>query len=400
MVVWLGLLGVVHAQDALVLETYNVGLAHGFVDHAAGRLPLITDALSGEGGPDVLCVQEAWLTADRRGLQQALSEQYPHSHVLPVEQHRAEKAPACKRRELFGEDRFVSCMTGACDGLDGDALTDCIVDSCGPILRDLRDDNPSCAMAVMAQVGKSPLAAIWTVMRPIRRANLFAYGGSDGLMMLSRVPLQNTGVVDFTDISTLNRRRALHADVSLDGQTVRLYCTHLTAMLDNVAPYPGSFDSWGAENSAQVDRLLQHATGHEGPVAILGDVNTGPALPAANIQAEAPDSHAQFVHAGYADPVLDLQQCTYCADNALLDEGASNVVLDHIFVRGLSGQDGRRTRDDITSLVDGTAVHLSDHYGYGVTISLPVAQPEAPQPSDPALENELPVPDPEEERVE
>ena len=58
------------AQDGgptLTVETWNVGLAHGFVDHAAARLPAIVDAIEGADA-DVLCVQEAWEPGDRTAL--------------------------------------------------------------------------------------------------------------------------------------------------------------------------------------------------------------------------------------------------------------------------------------------------------------------------------------------
>jgi endonuclease/exonuclease/phosphatase family metal-dependent hydrolase len=196
-------------------------------------------------------------------------------------------------------------------------------------------------------------------------------------------------MLDFTDISTLNRRRALHAEVSVDGQDVRLYCTHLTAMLDNVAPYPGRFDSWGLENGAQVERLLEHARQHEGPVAILGDMNTGPALPEQGIHAEYPESHARFLTEGYADPIVALGQCTYCAENTLIEDEAPSVLLDHAFVKGLSHQEGQRTRDTETQLPDGAPVNLSDHFGYAVTLSIPAPVDDAPEPPDASAEEDL-----------
>ena len=374
------------AQDVLRVETYNVGLAHGFVEMAADRLPAISANL-GEQQSDVLCLQEAWEPGDRAEIMRSMQDTYPHSYMQPVEQLYAEDAPACKRKELFGEDRFVSCMTSACDGKEGDELTDCIVSECGPILRDLRDESPQCATAVMAQVGKPALRAIWTVVRPIRRSNLFAYGGSDGLMMLSRYPLNNTGELNFTDIATLNRRRALHAEISVDGQDVRVYCTHLTAMLDGQAPYPGAFDSWADENLAQVDRLLEHAAEHDGPVVIAGDLNTGPEQQEPRLDPEMPDSHQRIVDAGYDDPALLLGVCTYCGDNSLNEPDAGLKLIDHIYVQGIDARDGARTRDAIATLSDGTQSHLSDHFGYAVTLYFAPPEPDPepePEPEDAA----------------
>lgn len=383
MVLWTLLLSGAHAQEALRAETYNVGLAVGFVDNAVERAPLIAADLAADA-PDILCLQEAWSDDARETLFEAVEDTYPHAYWLPVTQLRADEAPACRRKELFGEGRFVTCMTSACDGLEGDALTDCVVDKCGPVLTDLRDDNPQCANAVMAQVGKPALKAIWTVIRPIRKANLYAYGGSDGLMLLSRQPLSNTGQVDFTDIATLNRRRALYADVQLDGEDLRVYCTHLTAALDSTAPYPGAFDSWSAENLAQVERLVEHAEAFDGPVVLLGDFNTGPAVPAAGLQAEVPASHDRVIAAGYTDPAAEVGLCTYCGDNTMNEPEAGQKLIDHAYLRGVAGKDGARTRAQQTSLPDGTPTHLSDHFGYAVSLYLarevepePAPEPEA-----------------------
>ena len=388
---WILSVALAQAQDtdALRVETYNVGLARGFVDNAIARAPAIAADLAVDP-PDILCLQEAWNPEDREQLVAAVADTYPHSLMLPVTQHYADAAPACRRKELFGEDRFASCMSSSCDGLDGDALTACVVSKCGPILRDLSSSNPQCANAVMAQVGKPALKAIWTVMRPMRKANMFAYDGSDGLILLSRYPLSDTGELDFTDIATLNRRRALHADVSFQDTDVRVYCTHLTANLDDTAPYPGAFGGWAEENLAQVDRLLEHAGSHDGPVAILGDLNTGPAVPSAGLVAEMSDSHDRIVAAGYDDPALLLETCTYCADNSMIDDDVGPRLIDHAYLRGIDARDGTRTRDQSVTLDGGLTTHLSDHFGYAV--SLYFAPPPPPEP-EPEPEPE-PTPEP------
>ena len=377
------------AQESLRIESYNVGLAYGFVPEAEARLPLLQLALA-QDDADILCLQEVWEPDDREAITESLAASYPHAWTLPVEQQRADDAPACRRRELFGEGRFVSCMSSDCGGLEGDDLTSCIVDRCGPILAALRDENPQCANALMAQVGKPALRALWTVLRPVRRANLYAYGGSDGLMLLSRVPLQGTGYIDFTDIATLNRRRALYADVALDGTTARVYCTHLTAILDHVAPYPGPFESWAEENLTQVDRLLAHAEAFGGPVAIVGDFNTGPGVPDTQIRPEAPAGHERILAAGYRDPVLSLRVCTYCGgENTLTGPKEEPKLIDHIYLIGLDGADLRRTHDRPVPSTDGKTLPLSDHYGVSARITLPPPEPE------PVPDGDFPVTAPE-----
>ncbi len=369
------------AGDTLTVETWNVGLAHGFVDHARERLPGIVDAIS-KADADVLCIQEAWEPKDREALLDALRDTYPHAHLTAVEQKKASRAPVCKTGDLFGDDKFVSCMTGECGDLTGDEKTNCIIAHCGPRLEALKESKPECANALMAQVGKSSVSALWNVIRPWNKTGLYAYGGSDGLLMVSKQPLSDLREVDFTDIATLNRRRALVADVTAGDTTVTVACTHLTADLSAIAPYPGAFDSWGAENRAQVDRLID-AIGADGPAVLTGDFNCGMNDAALGLTGELEDSCRAIDSAGYADPAREVwPSCTWCKDNTLNAAGGEHTeaLIDHVFVRGLTPVDGGVRYTDTTSIrvKDGIQkTSLSDHYGYGVTLRIG-APPDAP----------------------
>jgi len=370
------------SETVLRVETWNVGLAHGFVDHGEARAPAIWEAVA-QSDADVVCLQEVWTPKDREDALAALGDSHPHSWLTENAQKKAGSSPVCRRKDLFGEGKFVSCLTGSCGGLDGDELTDCIIDNCEPILKELKDDKPECANALMAQVGKSAPAALWTVLRPCRKAGVFAYEGSDGLVLVSKLPLENTGMVDFTEKSTLNRRRALFADVKTGDTTTRVYCTHLTADLDGTAPYPGPFESWNAENLVQVDELIAHADAFDGPTVLMGDFNCSLPNEEAGIHGESDASCQAFLDAGFSDPVTDLNQCTYCTPNTLVGEdGGPNVLLDHTFIKGWAGQDGQRTYEGTVGLGDLGQVSLSDHYGYAVSLA-PIPPPPPPEPEIP-----------------
>ena len=366
--------------STLVIETYNVGLAHGFVDYAGERLPGIIAALQ-DSSADVICLQEAWEDNDREDIQDALAADFPHVQFTPTTQKKADEAPACRKKELFGEGRFVSCMQTDCAGTSGDDRTDCIIDRCGPVLDSLKTSNPQCANALMAQVGKSAPAALWAIMRPIRKAGLYAYGGSNGLMIVSRTPMADAGVLDFSDIATLNRRQALYIDVPFDAGTTRVYCTHLSADLSEIAPYPGPFASWGEENAAQVDALLAHAEGQES-VALVGDFNCGMEGP--GLTGELSESCQRVLDAGYLDPVMTLSgQCTWCKDNILnADDGEElESLIDHVFTRGLSPLSAERGYTQ-TVTFDAVTTSLSDHYGYQVSVKYG----DPPPPPEPEVE--------------
>jgi endonuclease/exonuclease/phosphatase family metal-dependent hydrolase len=378
--------GSAHAGDGLVVESFNVGLAHGFVAHAAERKAAIVEAVVGSEA-DVMCLQEVWRQEDRDDVQDALRDalgDQAHLFHLAVEQKDASSAPACGMGQLFGEGRFVSCMQESCGGMDGKELTDCIVNSCGLALSDLKDEEPECAQALMSQVGRSAFASLWTVLQPFYYSGVYAYDGSDGLMMVSRTKPVATGSIDFTQQSTLNRRRAYYMDVPVDGQNLRVYCTHLTAELSKTAPYPGKFASWEEENRVQAELLIEHADGFNGPVVMAGDFNCSLPNDSGDIAGEHEGTCRRILAAGFSDPAAtDLAQCTYCGDNALLAEGGKNVLLDHLYARGWGASDVRRLYDapvDVAGVDE--AVPLSDHYAIRARFMAP------PPPEDEAAQEE------------
>jgi len=365
-----------HAGDpTLTVETWNVGLAHGFVDDAAARLPGILQSLE-EADADVICLQEVWNPADRNRIRSALDASYRYIHAPDIGQKKASKAPVCKKDDLFGEDKFVSCLLGDCGGTSGDEMTNCVIDKCGPVLDALKTAKPECANALMAQVGKSSAAAMWNVLRPTRKTGLFAYGGSDGLMLASRVPLSNERIIDFSDFATLNRRRVLVAEVDVDGTPVTVACTHLTADLSAIAPYPGKYPSWGAENQAQMDALMEEVSGAEATV-LLGDFNCGPTVESLGLLGELEANCETVTAAGYTDPAVELwPDCTWCKTNTInaSDEAEhQNALIDHIFLRNLHAVQGGVSHDE-TVLIKAKGgprpSSLSDHYGYRITVSV------------------------------
>lgn len=374
---WIGV-SAFAADRSLTVETWNVGIAHGFVDNAAARLPYVVEELA-EADADILCLQEAWDPADRAILLGSLEASYPFAFSTEVTQYKASRAPVCKSEDLFGDGKFVSCLLGPCGGTSGDAKTACIIDQCGAALTDLKNAKPECAQSLMAQVGKSSAAAMWNILRPTRKAGLFAYHGSDGLLMLSRRPLTNERVVDFTDISTLNRRRALVAEVPVGDRQVTVACTHLTADLSALVPYPGAFPGWAAEAEAQAERLVD-AVGRTGPAVLLGDFNCGSADEAHGLVEEAPGVCEAIVGRGFGDPASTLwPACTWCATNTHNVDGGEhiNALIDHVFVRGMTPVSGMVSHDAPVMLkIDRQEVSssLSDHFGYRMVLGLPASE--------------------------
>jgi len=354
-------------KDKLKLTSYNAGLAHTFVMYAKERIPHVIDGVK-KLDSDVVCLQEVWKKKDKKKLIKGTKEVFPHNFSMKIKQTRSKKRPTCKIKDLFGEGKFVQCMKDKCGGLDGDEFTQCIIKDCGTALENLKNSNRECAQGLMAQVGRSTIASLWSVLNPFIPAGQYAYKGSTGLLILSKKPLKNTKVIDMSDISFLNRRAALYAEV--DGQAV--VCTHLTADLDGTAPYAGKFANWSEENLAQVEKLLKE-TDSTKPTYLMGDFNCGFKDEANGLEDEFEQSCQKFLDAGYSDPISSMSpECTYCNDNILVTEGNDpkdyeNVLIDHIFVRNASASNASVVmKEDVQVKVgrdEYVTSKVSDHYG-------------------------------------
>lgn len=350
----------------LRVETFNLGAARGFVDHARERFPLALQKLA-PAEADILCLQEVWHPDDRAELARALGKKYPHIFKTAVVQTPTARRPSCKPWEIFGEGKFVSCMNNQCGDVSGDAFTDCIIEKCGQSLDRLKRDNRECASALMAKVGKNPILAILQLINPFYRSGLFAYDGSDGLILLSKLPLRDKKLVDLSDISTLNRRRALSAEISYKDKPVRILCGHLSSKLN--VPYTGTFEGWEEENMAQTNRLIEETENDERAI-LMGDFNCGLASEDGSVQAELPEA-CRLLGGSFSDPLSEINACTYCSSNALIPHDNGDLAIDHIFLKGLSANKAAITRKEKVFIKSGKETietNLSDHYGFEVTI--------------------------------
>ncbi len=359
--------------ETFKLTTFNVGLAHTYVPYAEQRIPIIKDILKSNDS-DVLCLQEVWRQQDRDAILNHVASEYPFSVFEEIEQQRASKKPVCRVSQLFGKDKFVTCTQKRCKDLDGDDFTSCVIEKCQDSLTRLKDRNRECAAALMSQVGKSAIKAVLAVINPFKRATMFSYGGGNGLLILSKKEIVASKTIDFSDISTLNRRQALSAKIQGVGNVL---CTHLTANLVNDAPYAGQFSSWNEENYEQARRLMDHAESLEGPTFIMGDFNTGRAGFDDSYDLEIFDEMVEsfnFISSyGYSNHYVQNDSgCTYCTLNELNDTRTSTQI-DHIFVRGATVIESRREYTKkylIDTGKQSLEVYASDHFGISNIISI------------------------------
>ncbi len=348
----------------LAFGTYNAGLAYAYVPHAEQRQPLIGPAISGLD-VDVLCVQEVWTPEDVQALLTATSTAFPHSYWVDTTDTESGGEPACGAAEA---DALKTCAAENC-GTAASELASCVPTACPDEFGALSDE---CLRCLVANLGK-PLDEMVTACAE-NAGSEFTYDGVNGLVLLSRWPLEDRDVLDVP--STFTRRAALYAHVTPgDGTPVDVFCTHLTPEFNDV-PYPGDFESWDAEQAMQIDRVLawidEKQPDGAKPTVVLGDMNTGPAVGGAG--EELPDNYARFTAAGFVAPFVDSSaaQCSYCAENPLNVDGTRDVLIDHVLLRDVPGDAiAERVLDGPVSIEtdDGTQeVRLSDHYGVVVTI--------------------------------
>lgn len=333
----------------LTLLSFNTGLAYDAVALAEGRKPAIIEALQSEDA-DVICLQEVWTAQDVEEFKAALADAYPHAF-----HHRTEDASGrsvgCG---IFSTLKLSGCVKDKCDP-QGISAEECVQEQCKGEYDALGEE---CQLCLAANTTSPTWCALWPGARQ------FAWGGRNGLLMLSKSPLSDPQHTQFD--SLLVRRSALSATVG--GR--RIHCTHLSSDLD-VVPYPEgrNMTSWIEELTTQVDVIDGLNPADECSV-LLGDLNMGPATD--SLQAEVGDAWDKLVATGYAEDWTE-RPCTWCAENDLTD-GQGAMQLDHIMSRGcdLQGATYGRALDGPVSVTEDRASHetrLSDHYGVRATLT-------------------------------
>ncbi|HOU54445.1 MAG TPA: endonuclease/exonuclease/phosphatase family protein [Myxococcota bacterium] len=346
--------------------TYNTGLAVGYVDWAPQRVPFIGEAIRSLEA-DVVCLQEVWADMDGDAIIQATSTVFPHSFRMLTSDESGGEAAACTSQEL---DPLAACTRDHCSDVPPENLANCVLGNCGDQFNAISSTCQTCLVSQLGNTLDDMVAACSG-----GAGGQYAYGGRNGLLLLSRHPLTNQETLVFE--SYLNRRVALHVvvqDPSLGA--VDVYCTHLTADLSDV-PYGGTKGSWGAEQGLQVDALTQwvEQTRSAVVVVVAGDMNCGPEG-TNGVTAEHGENYQKFLAAGFSDPYFTQHgdTCSWCADNPLVGGGSSSNI-DHVFVRGSwPFSTSSRVLDQPVTLPGPPEVEtrLSDHYGVSVTVVVPL----------------------------
>lgn len=368
--------------QSLTMTSYNVGLALNFVPYTNERLAANADLL-GSYDSDVICLQEVWLDDQVDALSAAVSERLPHIYSVPPEQIYADEA-ACTEEEVAG---FADCARTQCPGLSGGELIACAPAQCGSFFVEL---SPICFDGVVAAVGTPDItvdALVETVTQPTGK---FTYGGSLGLLLASRYPLENRKFQDLIEDSSTNHRGALYADIQVGSESYVVGCTHTTANLSSSIDYPpsGKHGSWQGENLFMQRKLMAFAQKKAAgrPILMAGDFNCGLANAANNVDGEWQENCQSWLDAGFQDPAAEQLPCTFCySENTILQlgDGSTDTFLDHIYVKNFkpnTAMQAERVFDDPVS-VEATnpatdlapedspiMMHPSDHYGVELEI--------------------------------
>jgi endonuclease/exonuclease/phosphatase family metal-dependent hydrolase len=345
------------------LTTYNVGLAKGFVPFASDRIAPNAAAI-GASTSDVLCLQEVWDVEDVETVIAGAVGNYPHSYW--VETMRDEVNAGCTDEEAAP---LADCIRENCSDVPQDELANCGLANCGD---EFSATSTECQTCVASNLDKD----IDGILEACSGGGAaFSYSGRNGLILLSKTPLDNTQHTMLS--STLVQRAALRADVNVEGVgQVSVYCTHLAADLSGAIAYPGEeFASFEAEQAAQIGELIAWIDGQDnaGPIAWMGDFNTGPAGNE-GVVAELPANYQLIVDSGYNSPFVAEGVCTYCDENTIVDDGTGTggALIDHIFLKGLTASGVERSYDQKQTLATSEGemeLHLSDHYGVTVFIN-------------------------------
>ena len=366
--------------DSLTIASYNVGLALNFVAFTDERV-VANEALLAESDSDVICLQEVWLDDQVETLTNALEATYPNIYAVPAEQIFSGTA-ACTNEDI---DEFAQCVNNQCPG-----LVACASAQCGDPLFQL---PPVCLDAVLGSVGIPNISVEAVVDAVTQPAGKFAFGGSLGLILASKYPLQNREFQDFIDDSTSNHRGALYAQITLNDQAHVVGCTHPTANLAGTIDYPtsGKHGSWEGENRFMQEQMIAFANNKAGdnPILFAGDFNCSIANASNGVDAEFPQSCELWLKDGFSDPAAEQLPCTYCSEeNLILQASGSsgNLFLDHIFIKNVvttSPIVAERVFDDAVSIEarippselqpeDSPAMtHPSDHFGVVLELQLP-----------------------------
>ena len=373
-------------EAGLVLETLtmNWGEAPGVISLATPRLPAIAAEVEKIRGVGIACFQELWTQESKDAVIKALGpDMYVYQESTRGENQR-DGVDICYPRDV---KQTVACARKKCVGLPAEEQTICVYEECFSELKDTYIfRRRECVYCVVAGVGNVTEDIIHSCVQqpggPKIAGMSRAFDGQNGVMLVSRWPLQNPEILRLR--ASFSNRVALFATVEIAGfEPIEVACSHISTSTELPPNHP-DFSDWDEEMKEQVgdiSRKLKERAGQR-PSLFLADLNAGPKL-GEDISEMAAKVWWYMQELEFYSPAAhaDKPFCTICAGNTLRSDGATNnYLIDHVFVRDPSG--GTKLLPIVTHPVfdqrrifrgyNGEWVdsHLSDHYGTVVKFKL------------------------------
>jgi endonuclease/exonuclease/phosphatase family metal-dependent hydrolase len=397
----------------VTVDTFNIAMAGAFSPFEAERRPALINAIA-QSPADVLCIQEAWRQSDKDAIINGAKSHFPNAVTFqnnldtPTDAldsdcavSPAPTAPPCADTAVQANmNASLQCLEQNCSTIPGSdqgvtTSTDCAQANCVRQAAALLLGGAAglgCYGCVAPSLPSDTFASIANQCTTSINGG-FAFGGQNGIILLSKYPLSGKQVYTFP--STWNRRVIVKATATLSNNaTVDVYCNHTTSVFSGLTfPYTGRYgcgmtnaDGWAHEQKLQIQKLISYVQQNSsGKALVLGDFNAGPAV-------NGPDGGAVVAEAGpnydilagafvEAVPASYTKLCTFCPDNPIAGN-TGPIWIDHIFLKGIpltAVRSLQRTYTDRPVAVgadggvpDGgpTSVTLSDHYGLRAVITI------------------------------
>lgn len=366
------------------VTTYNMAQAPGVNRLVNERLAPAAAAIRRElERSDLVCVQEAWTDQARQAVIQQSGLPPENYYWVDTKGVGETGLDRCDARQLTG---ILDCVRKNCRNVPGQDTSICARQKCLWKLVWLYLSGSRCLNCLTATIGHPMGRVIDTCVDGLGASR--AFGGSNGIIMLSRRPLRNREVVHLP--ASGSNRVALLATVEIaPGRSVEVACTHMTTHLDQ-APTSG-FRSWRLEQAAQfvrVSRRLRGRAGHR-PQLLIGDLNFGQRHDPVNTVMWP--SWKMATDAGFISPAEYAKPPVYSfCSGSCRSPDSSKVLIDHVLIRqsarhwGLRAVCAERVFERPVRIVDRRgrrrSVMMSDHLGVSVAFKIrgPIARPRQP----------------------
>lgn len=370
------------AGPVLETLTMNWGEAPGVVGLATPRLPAIAEEVEKIRGVGIACFQELWTQESKYEVIQALGPEMYTYYIDTKGENQRDGVDICYPKHV---KQIAACARQKCGDWPEEEQTLCAYEKCKEEIRNAYIfRSHKCVYCVVAGVGK-PIEDILNgcVQQPggPKIAGMSrAFDGQNGVMLVSRWPLQNPEAMRLR--ASFSNRVALFATVEIAGyEPIEVGCSHISTSTDLPPNHP-DFSSWDEEMKTQIGEISQKLRERAGtrPSLFLADLNAGPQL-GEDIKEMAPKVWKQVQALGWHSPAAQAEKpfCTLCKENTLRDETEEHLI-DHVLFRDPPGGvklqpvathpvfDQRRIfRGYNGEWVDS---HLSDHYGTVVKFKL------------------------------